>query len=635
MLAMKKEALKTEAEQIDQILIDAGIDPHDFKDFNERKQMAETLTASHQEDEERRKKEQKEQKEMLLAFEREAVKKREAGLVNDDEGDDDENDDQKSSRSGEGKKKRVKRKTTEKARDDSTDEDDVAPSSARKSRKIASDTEEGSDHHSVPEKPASSATPTKVSAAATAPKEAISATGIDESSFPDFDQVMAQHNAKKESGSSKVSSSVAAPKRAISSTRTDKSSFPDFDQVLAQYNAKTEQGSSSLLPDDDILSQYSDGFVRSNNTKTFRFFKSKNTREVNARGDDDDVKIDDASDDDDRNNNNNDSRKNSQSRKNNNSVSGKDGYGYKISVPLDKVSPKKSASFLDEAGEKADRVAKTEPPNFFEKPNIQSILSTPLSLIKGAFAGFASPVKEGGRYDSSAPSTSGCDGTSGAKSEKKTESSKRKEKTMVALVKDMYSDPIKKAKLDEWRSRYEELKAQTKKNWLVKEEEEGRSFSIPCLANVTLIPGTLIVDTEAPPKTAVSRAIQGGVQPMRSCRMKQPLLTINQALAKVKEDPDSEDDFVQNIPLRRRVKLSTKKPDSQSVIEVEDEEELPDAPDQFCPICNRSFAAKQIEKHVNKCLSSQEEKQSGSGDDGDRSVRTRKKVSDDGDFLQR
>ena len=37
MLAMKKEALKTEAEQIDQILIDAGIDPHNFKDFNERK----------------------------------------------------------------------------------------------------------------------------------------------------------------------------------------------------------------------------------------------------------------------------------------------------------------------------------------------------------------------------------------------------------------------------------------------------------------------------------------------------------------------------------------------------------------------------------------------------------------------
>ena len=221
----------------------------------------------------------------------------------------------------------------------------MAPSSARKSRKIASDTEEGSDHHSVPEKPASSATPTKVSAAATAPKEAISATGIDESSFPDFDQVMAQHNAKKESGS------------------------------------------SSLLPDDDILSQYSDGFVRSNNTKTFRFFKSKNTRETNARGDDDDVKIDDASDDDDRNNNN-DSRKNSQSKKNNNnSQSGKDGFGYKISVPLDKVSPKKSASFLDEAGEKADRVAKTEPPNFFAKPNIQSILSTPLSLIKGAFAG--------------------------------------------------------------------------------------------------------------------------------------------------------------------------------------------------------------------------------------------------------
>ena len=60
-------------------------------------------------------------------------------------------------------------------------------------------------------------------------------------------------------------------------------------------------------------------------------------------------------------------------------------------------------------------------------------------------------------------------------------------------------------------------------------------------------------------------------------------------------------DRVDNLIMlhQRSILLST-----DSVISIEDEE--PEAADQSCPVCNKFFPAKQIENHVDKCLSSLE-----------------------------
>ena len=213
---------------------------------------------------------------------------------------------------------------------------------SKRIKKIASDTEEGSDvnHVSVTE-------------------EATTYTGKEES-FPDFNEVMAHHN------KGLIKTHVT--------TGVDRSSSPDFDS---------------------IASQYSSGFV-SSNAPTYKFYKSKNKRvaneSCNVGRDDDDVKIDDASDDDQSSKPSTSQRKTTPGKSQSflddaaNAAPQKkpmlrNDAGEKADRAT-KAAPRKSQSILDDAGEKADRVTKAAPSS-----SVSSTLMNAGTFVKECFTG--------------------------------------------------------------------------------------------------------------------------------------------------------------------------------------------------------------------------------------------------------
>merc|ERR1719193_445623 len=259
--------------------------------------------------------------------------------------------------------------------------------------------------------------------------------------------------------------------------------------------------------------------------------------------------------------------------------------------------------FLADAEEKADIAVETA------STSLSSVLTNAGTFVKDIFSGFSS----------------GKDVVASSQEKKSPPESKRI-RDQLSVVKRVLEDEKRTGFFNRFSAEFDRLAETAEAEW---EEREECSFVIKCLKNVTLVPGTLVVDTDATPKSIPTRTVQGGVQPMRACRMKQTLLSTNQAVAKVTADYDSGDDFE---PLKNR--LPPRKKDSKTVIEIENEE--PEAKDQPCPVCEKVFPAKRIQKHVEMCLSSQEKNGLGSDNEGGRIVRTRTKgPSDDGDFLQR
>jgi len=184
-------------------------------------------------------------------------------------------------------------------------------------------------------------------------------------------------------------------------------------------------------------------------------------------------------------------------------------------------------------------------------------------------------------------------------------------------IKKLLADEEKMKGFDAFRTKYLELKRTA-----VRSDLKGETFTIHQTSkNVVFIPGTLIVDEEATKnreeedRESAKRRQQGGVQPLRSCRA-----------AKLQDAKTGAGDSSQ----KGKSGVILLDEDSQDIQEVVEEK-------QTCPVCDKQFPAKAIERHVDKCI---EKSQTGSVDAGEggseRNTRPRRTVIEEPeDFLQR